>query len=149
MINKVLLVGRLTKELELRSTPLGKSVLDFTVACSRRFADKTGTKNTDFISCVAWQQSAEYLSKYANKGDLISVEGWIETSSYEKDQRRVYTTKVICDNVQIISSKKNDNQSYTTNDTYQKMNINSNNDSIDEVDEIEIDETITRADLPF
>ena len=110
MINRVVLVGRLTKDVALRKTTTGLSVARFTVACDRRFSraqDQGGNnqQTADFISCVAWRQSADFLGSYARKGALVGVEGRIQTGSYDKDGQRVYTTEVVCDNVQLLESK--------------------------------------------
>lgn len=110
MINRVVLVGRLTKDVELRKTQTGLSVARFTVACDRRFSrsqDQGGNNSqaADFISCVAWRQSADFLGSYARKGALVGVEGRIQTGSYDRDGQRVYTTEVVCDNVQLLESK--------------------------------------------
>lgn len=88
MINSVTLVGRLTKDPELRKTPSNKSVTSFTVAC-----DRMGD-GADFINCTAFQQQAEYLTKYGRKGDVIALTGHITTGSYEGKNGRIYTTEV-------------------------------------------------------
>lgn len=108
MINKVILAGRMTKEPELRKTQSNKSVLNFTVACNRKFKNENGESEADFINCIAWGQSAEYLSGYAHQGDLIGVEGSIQTRNYDGQNGRVYVTEVICDNVCILSRKMNE-----------------------------------------
>jgi len=108
MINKVVLVGRITKEIELRKTPNNISTCRFTVACDRRFtsSNNTGAPTADFISCVAWRQSAEYLAKYATKGAIVGVEGSIQTGSYDGKNGKVYTTDVVCDNVRLIGGNR-------------------------------------------
>lgn len=112
MINRVVLVGRLTKEVNLRKTGTGTSVASFTVACNRRFVQGQGQEQTaDFINCVAWRQSADFLAQYAKKGVLLGVEGRINTRSYDDSYgKRVYVTEVVADSVQILESKKQDNQ---------------------------------------
>ena len=105
MINKAVLVGRLTREIELKKTNSNLSYCRFTIACSRRIKSKIeGAPDADFIGCIAWNQSAEYLSKYATKGAVIGVEGRITTGSYEKNGQKVYTTDVTAESVKIISS---------------------------------------------
>jgi single-strand DNA-binding protein len=109
MINRVVLVGRLTKDVEVRKTQSGLSMARFTVACDRRFSraqDQGGNNATaDFISCVAFRQTADFLGNYARKGAMVGVEGRIQTGSYDRDGQRVYTTDVVCDNVQLLESK--------------------------------------------
>ncbi len=107
MINKVILVGRLTKDVELRRTSSNNSVVTFTVACNRRFTNSQNNNQptADFISCVAWNQTADFLAKYASKGSLVGVEGRITTRNYEGQNGRVYVTEVTCENVQLLGSK--------------------------------------------
>ena len=101
MINRVVLVGRLTKDPIIRKLPSGVSVANFTLAIDRRYAGANQEKQTDFISCVAYRQTAEYMEQYIKKGYLVGVEGRIQTGSYDNAQgQRVYTTDVVCDSVQ-------------------------------------------------
>ncbi|HZJ86456.1 MAG TPA: single-stranded DNA-binding protein [Erysipelotrichaceae bacterium] len=104
MINNVVLVGRLTRDPELRKTQTGKSVLSFSCAVNRKF--KTETQTADFINCVAWNQTADFLARYATKGALVGIEGRIQTRNYDdKTGNRVYVTEVVCDSVQLLESK--------------------------------------------
>lgn len=104
MINNVVLVGRLTRDPELRKTQTGKSVLSFSIAVNRKF--KTEDQTADFINCVAWNQTADFLARYATKGALVGTEGRIQTRNYEdKTGNRVYVTEVVCDSVQLLESK--------------------------------------------
>lgn len=117
-INHVTLVGRLVRDVELRKTSSNTSVCSFTVACDRRFKSQNGGQDADFISCIAWRQSADFLARYASKGTIVSVEGRIQTRSYDNAQgQKVYVTEVVADNVQIISNNRN-NTSDTTNQTF-------------------------------
>ena len=93
-MNNVQLKGRLTKDIELRTTKDGKNFCFFTVACDRPFA-----KNTDFVECRAWGDIAASCSQVLHKGDLVSVVGYIGSSSYEKDGKKVYTQSVMADDV--------------------------------------------------
>ena len=127
MINRVVLVGRLTKDPEVRKTTSGISTTRFTLACDRRYQSKDAQGQTaDFISCVAWRQSADFLGNYAKKGSIVGVEGRITTGSYEGQNGRVYTTDVTCDSVQLIGNapRENSNQTYTpsANNSYQQAN---------------------------
>ena len=112
MINKVILVGRLTKDLELRKTASNTSVVTFTVACNRRFGSQQANNQptADFINCVAWNQSADFLARYASKGSLVGVEGRITTRSYDGQNGKVYVTEVTCENVQLLSSSRGENR---------------------------------------
>ena len=107
-INHVTLVGRLVRDVELRKTNSNTSVCSFTVAVDRRFKSQQGGQDADFISCIAWRQSAEFLAKYASKGAIISIEGRIQTRSYDNASgQKVYVTEVVADSVQLISSRNN------------------------------------------
>lgn len=103
-INSAVLAGRITKDPELRKTQSGKSVCSFTLACDRPKA-KDGESSADFISCVAWNQSADYLCTYAHIGDLIGVTGSIQTRSYDDQSgQRRYVTEVLANRLTILSS---------------------------------------------
>lgn len=106
MINRVVLVGRLTKDPELRYTPNGIASTRFTLAVNRTFTNQQGEKEADFIQCQAWRKQAENLANFMKKGSLIGVEGRIQTGSYEgQDGKRVYTTDVVCDSIQFLESR--------------------------------------------
>lgn len=107
MINDVVLVGRLTKDPEVRFTPNGIATCRFTLAVNRTFTNQQGERDADFISCVAWRKQAENLANYMTKGSLIGIEGKLQTGSYEgQDGKRVYTTDVIAENIQFLEGKK-------------------------------------------
>lgn len=112
MINRVVLIGRLTKDLELRYTQSGVAVARFNLAVNRQFKDKqTGQREADFISCQIWRQGAENLANYTHKGSLIGVEGRITTSNYEnKEGQRVYRTDVTVENFSLLEPRHNGNQ---------------------------------------
>ncbi len=108
MINRVVLVGRLTKDVEVRKTQTGLSVASFTVACDRRVSKSqdNSQQTADFINCVAWRQSADFLGQYARKGAMVGVDGRLQTRSYDRqDGTKAYVTEVVCDNVNILESK--------------------------------------------
>lgn len=103
MINNVVLVGRLTEAPQLKRTNSNKSVASFTVAIANSF----DREKTDFIKCVAWNQSAEYIAQYGQKGDVIAVEGRISTRSYDgSDGKKVYVTEVVASHVSLPVGKK-------------------------------------------
>ena len=108
-MNKVILIGRLTADPELRQTQSGIASCGFTVACDRKFADKnTGERQADFISCTAWRQTAEFVARYFNKGKLICVEGTLRNNNYQDKKYpdvTHYTTDVQVDNVEFVGGK--------------------------------------------
>lgn len=105
-MNKALLVGRLTKDPELRTTPGGMAVTRFTIAISEPFTSKNGERETNFINCSAFGRQADNISKYCHKGTMVSAEGRIRTSSYDaQDGTKRYTTEVVCDRVNFLTPK--------------------------------------------
>lgn len=116
MINNVVLMGRLTAAPDLKSTQSGTSVLSFTLAVDRRY-QQTGTeRQTDFINCVAWRQTAEFIAKYFNKGDLIAVTGEIQTRKFEVDGNKRTATEIVVSNASFCGSKNNNATSGNDND---------------------------------
>lgn len=109
-MNKVILVGRLTRDPELRSTPSGVNVCSFSIAVNRRFA-KEGQQNADFINCVAWRNTAEFIAKYFSKGRMIGIVGSLQTGRYEKDGQTHYTTDVVVDEAYFADSKNSQDSS--------------------------------------
>ncbi|MGE7672954.1 single-stranded DNA-binding protein [Lysinibacillus sp. NPDC094403] len=108
MINRVVLVGRLTKDPELRYTPNGIASCRFTLAVNRTFTNEHGERDADFVNCVAWRKQAENLANYQRKGNLLGIEGRIQTGSYEgQDGKRVYTTDVVADIIQFLEPRAN------------------------------------------
>ena len=105
MINRVVLVGRLTRDPELRKTQSGTSVCSFTMAVGRRVSTQ-GQPDADFINCVAWNKTADLMTQYLHKGSLIGLEGRIQTRSYDNQQgQRVYVTEVVAENFQLLESR--------------------------------------------
>lgn len=144
MINRVVLAGRLTKDIELRTTGNGTSVTQFTLAVDRRYRDANGNRQADFPPCVAWKKTAEILKNYAHKGDLIGAEGSIQTRTYEnKEGTRVYVTEVVVDSISLLGSR-NDSQGRATTNNTQAQNAS---DPFSSNSGSEID--ITEDDLPF
>lgn len=116
MLNRVVLVGRLTKDPEFRTTPSGVDVATFTLAVNRNFKSKNGEQQADFINCVVFRKQAENVNNYLNKGSLAGVDGRLQSRSYEnKEGQRVFVTEVVCDSVQFLEPKNaqasNNNQS--------------------------------------
>ena len=110
MLNRVTLVGRLTKDAELRRTSNGKAVASFTLAVNRNF--KTGDgQDADFINVVAWGKVAENTANYCSKGSLVSVDGRLQTRTYENNQgQKVFVTEIVADSVQFIDTRRNENR---------------------------------------
>ena len=106
MINRTVLVGRLTKDPELRYTSSNRAYARFTLAVNRTFAGPSGEREADFIQCIVWNRQAENVARFVRKGSLIGVEGRIQTGSYDgQDGKRVFTTDVVCDSVQFLEPK--------------------------------------------
>lgn len=111
MINNTVLVGRLTKDVELRYTPSNVAVATFTLAVNRTFKNENGDREADFINCVMWRQQAENLANWAKKGALIGVTGRIQTRSYDNQQgQRVYITEVVAEQFQLLESRNSQGQ---------------------------------------
>lgn len=160
MINRVVLVGRLTRDVEVRKTASGLSVATFTVACDRRMArgqDGNNQQSADFISCVAWRQAADFLGSYARKGALVGVEGRIQTRNYDRDGQKVYITEVVCDTVNLLESKSQSqnraqNSGYQDNSyqqPYSQPKPSTNDDFVSDDFGAGIGMDISSDDLPF
>ena len=105
-MNKAIIIGRLTRDPEMRTTGSGINSTSFTVAVSRSYANQNGERETDFINCVAWRKQAENISKYCTKGTQVAVEGRIQTRSYDaQDGTKRYVTEIIADNVTFLGGK--------------------------------------------
>lgn len=113
MINATILVGRLVKTPELKSTQSNIYFTNFTIAVNRQFKSESGEQEADFINCITWRKQAENLCKYQTKGSLIGVQGRIQTRSYEADNGTRYITEVVADSIQFLESKKDDNYPQT------------------------------------
>ncbi|MBS4212412.1 MULTISPECIES: single-stranded DNA-binding protein [Neobacillus] len=106
MMNRVVLVGRLTKDPDLRYTPSGVAVATFTLAVNRAFSNQQGEREADFINCVVWRKPAENVANFLKKGSLAGVDGRIQTRNYEgQDGKRVYVTEIVAESVQFLEPK--------------------------------------------
>ncbi len=133
-MNQVALVGRITRDVEVSMSGNGREVCRFTVAVNRTFKNPNGEYDADFISCVAFGQTANFMGRYIEKGRLVSVTGRIQTGSYERDGQRIYTTDVVVDNIQGLDQRRqgNDfnqggdfnNQGFGANQGYQAQPMN-------------------------
>jgi single-stranded DNA-binding protein 4 len=108
MINNVVLIGRLTRDPELRYTPSNVAVATFSLAVNRNFKNQAGDYEADFISCIMWRQQAENFANWLKKGALVGITGRIQTRSYDNQQgQRVYVTEVVAESFQILEKKDN------------------------------------------
>lgn len=106
MINNVTLIGRLTKDVELKYTPANQAVAQFVLAVNRTFKNANGERESDFVNCVIWRKSAENFANFVKKGALVGITGRIQTRNYENAQgQRVYITEVIAENFQMLESR--------------------------------------------
>lgn len=133
-MNRVMLVGRLTAKPELRYTGSNVPYSRFTVAVNRTFSNNNGERETDFINCVIWRKQAENVCNYLDKGSLVSVEGRIQTGSYDdKDGNKRYTTDVVADSVQFLESRsQSQNRSNDVTPYDYQGDVPTNDVSVDE-----------------
>ena len=116
MINRFIANGRITKQPELRYTNNNIAVISFTLAVTRNFKNSEGNYDSDFINCVAFKNTAELINNYVKKGDLIGVEGSIQTRNYkDKDDKTIYVTEVIVEKIDFLQQKKKDKKEIETN----------------------------------
>ena len=123
-MNNVCLTGRITKNIELKYNQNNVAITSFTLAVTRKFKNQNGEYESDFINCIAYKSTAELLNKYVKKGDLLGIEGRIQTRNYEdKDGKRVYVTEVIVDSIDFLQSRKDESKQETTKteNTKQKL----------------------------
>lgn len=129
MINNIVLVGRLTKDVDLRVTSNGDSVGSFTLAIARTFTTQNGDRESDFINCIIWRKPAETLAQHSHKGSLIGITGRIQTRNYENSEgKRVYVTEVVAERFQFLERKKENEQTdnepeVTNNDSFEKASL--------------------------
>ena len=116
-MNKVILMGRLTKDVEMRQTPNGVSLARFSIAVTRRFKNSNGEYDADFINCVAWRQTGEFIARYFQKGSMIAIVGSIQTRSWDgNDGKKQYATEVIVDEAYFTGSKTENTGGNTATD---------------------------------
>lgn len=165
-MNRVVLVGRLTRDPDLRYTPTGVAVANFTLAINRPFTNQDGNREADFINCVVWRRPAENLANYMKKGSQVGVDGRLQSRSYEgQDGKTVYVTEVVADSVQFLESKgasqgqdtsgfqqnqgynqnQNQNQNQNRQQSQQQQSSNQGNPFSNEGEPIDISDD----DLPF
>lgn len=135
MINRTVLTGRLTDDVDLRYTPSGSAVGNFRLAVNRRFTNQNGEREADFINCVVWKKTAENLANFTHKGSLVAIDGRIQTRNYENQNgQKVYITEIVVEQFALLEPKQ-DNQ-------VQQNNMSPFDNTSDQVD-------ITDDDLPF
>ena len=134
MLNKAILVGRLTRDPELRSTASGVSVVNFTVAIQRKFKDANGERQSDFINCVAFNRTADFIKTYFAKGNMISCDGSIQTRTWDdNDGKRHYVTEVIVNDAGFVESKRDsDSAQRQSNDGMPDMPVEFGVDGTDD-----------------
>ncbi|MGO3650942.1 single-stranded DNA-binding protein [Vagococcus sp.] len=146
MINNITLVGRLTRDPDLRYTSNGQAVATFNLAVNRNFTNASGEREADFPNCVIWRRQAENLDNYARKGMLIGVTGRIQTRNYENQQgQRVYVTEVIADNFQLLERRPDDSSQSQQNSFNHNNQSQSFKDPFGSSSQIDISDD----DLPF
>lgn len=146
MINNATIMGRLTKAPELRTTNTGKTVTGFTVAVDRKYTPTGQEKQTDFIDCVAWKSKAEFITRYFHKGDLIAIEGEIQTRTWEDGSgKKRKAVEVLVNNVSFCGYKKEEKTVYDEG----QPSIDINEDDVENGFVVVDDSEINDDDLPF
>ncbi|MCL2521478.1 MAG: single-stranded DNA-binding protein [Erysipelotrichales bacterium] len=158
-MNRVVLVGRITKDPEVKMMNVDAAVCNFTVAINRPYTNDKGERQADFINCVVWRKQAENLGRFVRKGMLIGVEGRIQTRSFETDGQMRYVTEVLCDTVQFLESKSDESRgeyqapSYDApvlNPSHFEKSVQTNNkEEEDKYFESSKKIAVTEEDLPF
>ncbi|MEX0380039.1 single-stranded DNA-binding protein [Leuconostoc sp. MS02] len=125
MINRVVLIGRLTRDVELRYTQSGTAVGTFSMAVNRQFTNQAGEREADFINAVIWRKAAENFANFTGKGALVAVEGRLQTRNYENNQgQRVYVTEVVVDNFSLLESRAESDKRRAQNGTSEPSSNN-------------------------
>lgn len=148
MLNRVVLVGRLTKDPEFRTTQSGVDVATFTLAVNRNFKSKNGEQQADFINCVVFRKQAENVNNYLNKGSLAGIDGRLQSRSYEnKEGQRVFVTEVVCDSVQFLEPKntQSSNNNQSNNQVQQREKVLQSDNPFNNSNNFDMD----TDDLPF
>ena len=151
MINRTVLVGRLTRDPELRVSQNNVSVTTFNLAVNRPFTSKDGEQQADFINCVTFRKQAENVNQYVRKGSLVGIDGRIQTRNYEnKEGQRVYVTEVVCDSVQFLEPKsQNQGTQQQNTQTVTNTTQRQNNTAQGEQNPFKGDVDIDSEELPF
>ena len=133
-MNKVIIIGRTTKDVDLKQTTTGTSVAEFSIAVKRPFKSANGENESDFFNCVAYSKLAETISRYVKKGDQVGIDGRLQTRNYtNKEGKKVYVTEIIVENVEFLQSKRADEQTaptFTQTDPFAKFEEISTDDGL-------------------
>ena len=149
-MNKAILIGRLTRDPEMRTTASGTAATTFTVAVTRTFANQNGEREADFINCVAWRKQAENIAKYCQKGSQVAVEGRIQTRSYDaQDGTKRYVTEIIADNVTFLGSRGSQDGFSGTSNFGSNPDITTTDISEDPFKDFGEEVALSDDDLPF
>ena len=149
-MNKAILIGRLTRDPEMRTSTSGTNTTTFTVAVNRTYTNQNGERETDFINCIAWRKQAENIAKYCQKGTQVAVEGRIQTRSYDaQDGTKRYVTEIIADNVTFLGSKGSNEISSGTIDYGSNPDITTTDVSEDPFKDFGEEVALSDDDLPF
>lgn len=150
MINRVILVGRLTKDPEFKMTPSGVAVARFILAVNRTHTNNQGQREADYVSIVVWRRQAEIANQYLHKGSLVGIDGKIQTGSYEgQDGKRVYTTDVVAESVQFLETQKQEKTMSEFQNSYKQQPNNFVKHQEDPFANMGGKIDITEDDLPF
>ena len=154
-MNKVILIGRITHDLDLRYTPSGTAVLQFNIAINRP-KDENGEQKADFPTIVVWGKQAENLNKYQKKGSQIGIVGRIQTRNYDNNEgKKVYVTEVIAENIEFLESKKDDSnfknltETQPTNNTSEELTEDPYANFGNQITLDDLDSVVNDNDLPF
>ena len=153
-MNKVFLIGRLTRDPELRYTGSNIPTATFSIAVNRNFTNQAGEREADFINVIVWRKQAENCKNYLTKGSQVAIEGRIQTRNYEnKDGNKVYVTEVVCENMRMLDTR-NSNSSTSYLEDYEPSDLGYQKDSSDEESinstvDSDVDFNISEDDLPF
>ncbi len=149
-MNKVILIGRLSQDPEMRTTPNGVATTTFNIAVSRNFTNQNGERETDFFRCVAWRKQAENIARYCHKGTQVAVEGRLQTNNYEaQDGTRRYSTDIVCDNVSFLGSRGDSANQNSSAPQNMENDVEVNEASEDPFKDFGDEVTLTDDDLPF
>ena len=149
-MNKIILIGRLSQDPEMRTTPNGVATTTFNIAVSRNFTNQNGERETDFFRCVAWRKQAENIARYCHKGTQVAVEGRLQTNNYEaQDGTRRYSTDIVCDNVSFLGSRGDSSNQNSSAPQNMENDVEVNETSEDPFKDFGDEVTLTDDDLPF
>ena len=149
-MNKVIIVGRLTRDPEMRTTQTGLTNTTFTVAVSRNFTNQNGEREADFFNCVTWRKQAEIVAKYCSKGTQVAIEGRLQTRSYDaQDGTKRYVTEIIVDNIEFLGSRNQQTTNISNEINNGESNIVTTDISVDPYQELGQEIALSDDDLPF